>query len=82
MTEQIVSTAYVLNSTKPRLDTQVLSGNFIDGVARYKDLEPPSSGEVSDITMKKYAMGNILFRTTEILDSIAGYNHKVKCSRA
>lgn len=57
MTEQIVSTAYVLNSTKPRLGTQVLSGNFIDGVnARYMDLEPPSSGEVSDTTMKKYVV--------------------------
>lgn len=57
MIEKIVSTAYVLNSTKPRLDTQILSGNFIDGVnARYKDLEPPSSGEVSDTTMKKYVV--------------------------
>ncbi|KAG0063169.1 hypothetical protein BGZ92_006060, partial [Podila epicladia] len=53
MTEQIISTAYVLNSTKPRLDIQILSENFIDGVnARYKDLEPPSNGEVSDTTMK------------------------------
>ncbi|KAG0329066.1 hypothetical protein BG000_000219 [Podila horticola] len=31
---------------------------------------------------RKLDMENILIRATEILDSIAGYNHKVECGRA
>ncbi|KAF9375159.1 hypothetical protein CPC16_000881 [Podila verticillata] len=64
ITEQIVSTAYKLNTAKPlRPNTQILSENFIDGViAQQRDLEP--SDKVSDTTMNRHRS------LTQLLDTI------------